>query len=162
MNDPEPDVLASLARWVCRYRVFTLGVSCAFLAASLAALWYGGSLTSGKIAGLESGRAQALAAGTPGQVGEMSVIAIFRPKVTAAPMSLGEVQAEMGRILAPLQDDVRVKSIVAPTGQIPALEQRMTNAQKRSAFAVIDLAGDFEAATRAYPAIRAQSGEPAR
>jgi RND superfamily putative drug exporter len=86
----------------------------------------------------------------------MSVIAIFRPKVTAAPMSLAEVQAEMGRILAPLQDDARVKSILAPTGQIPVLEQRMTNAQKRSAFAVIDLAGDFETATRAYPAVLAQ------
>jgi putative drug exporter of the RND superfamily len=160
MDNLEPGTLASLARWVCRYRVFTLGVSCAFMAASLAVLWYGGSLTSGKIEGLESGRAQALAAGTPGQVGEMSVIAIFRPKVTAAPMSLAEVQAEMGRILAPLQDDARVKSILAPTGQIPVLEQRMTNAQKSSAFAIIDLAGDFEAATRAYPAILAQLESP--
>jgi len=156
MDNLEPNVFAALGRWVCRYRVFILSVSAAFLVASLGALWYGGSLTSGKIEGLESGRAQALAAGAMGQVGEMSLIAIFRPKETGAQMSLGEVQAEMGRILAPLQDDVRVKSIVAPAGQIPMLEQRMTNSQKRSAFAVIDLSGDFEAATLAYPDILAQ------
>ncbi len=156
MNNLEPNFFASLGRWVCRYRRFTLIVAGAFMAASLGALWYGGSLTSGKIEGLESERAQALAAGVAGQVGEMSVIAIFRPKEADAQMSLAEVQAEMGRILAPLKDDGRVKSIVAPTGQIPMLEQRMTNAQQRSAFAIIGLSGDFETAMRAYPDILAQ------
>lgn len=156
MNNLEPTILASLGRWVCRYRVFTLSVSAIFLVAALGALWHGGSLTSGKIEGLESERAQALAAGVPGQVGEMSVIAIFRPKEAAAQMSLGEVQAEMGRILAPLKDDGRVKSIIAPTGQVPMLEQRMTNSQQRSAFAIIGLSGDFEAAMRAYPDLFAQ------
>jgi len=160
METLEPNVFASLGRWVCRYRVFTLSVSATFLVASLGALWHGGSLTSGKIEGLESERAQALAAGVAGQVGEMSVIAIFRPKQADAQMSLGEVQAEMGRILAPLKDDGRVKSIIAPTGQVPMLEQRMTNSQRRSAFAIINLAGDFEAAMRAYPDIfmQLQSG----
>ena len=80
METLEPNVFASLGRWVCRYRVFTLSVSATFLVASLGALWHGGSLTSGKIEGLESERAQALAAGVAGQVGEKSVIAIFRPK----------------------------------------------------------------------------------
>jgi RND superfamily putative drug exporter len=156
MDNLEPNVFASLGRWVCRYRVFTLSVSATFLVASLGALWHGGSLTSGKIEGLESERAQALAAGVAGQVGEMSVIAIFRPKGADSQMSLAEVQAEMGRILAPLKDDGRVKSIIAPTGQIPMLEQRMTNSQQRSAFAIIGLSGDFEAAMRAYPDILAQ------
>ncbi len=156
MNNPESNVFASLGRWVCRYRVFTLSVSATFLVAALGALWYGGSLTSGKIEGLESERAQALAAGVVGQVGEMSVIAIFRPKEADSQMSLVDVQAEMGRILAPLQGDGRVKSIIAPTGQIPMLEQRMTNPQTRSAFAVLELSGDFQAAMRAYPNIRTQ------
>jgi putative drug exporter of the RND superfamily len=142
----------ALGAKVHRYRWLILALSGAFLLASLAMLLRGGDLTGGTIHGIESERAQQIAASIQGRSADTTFVAVFRhPTLDARD---GAFHEAMQRALEPLRGDPSVQSILTPDDAGPFLAPGMINGPAHAGFALVSLGGDFKKALHAYPEVR--------
>ena len=148
-------MLEALGGFVYRRRWLILVLSFVFLAAAGALLARGGRLASGTIHGLESEQEAELAEAITGRPVETTLVVLFHA-TTDEP-----IDASITRALAPLRADPRVLHVVAPDDAGPVMGPRMRNAEARSAYALVTLAGDTVEATRAYPDVRREIADPA-
>jgi RND superfamily putative drug exporter len=144
----------ALGATIYRHRWLTLLLAGAFLLASLTTLFFGGDLTGGTIHGIESERAQTIAATIQGRSVETTFIAVFHhPTLDARD---GAFHEAMQRALEPLRADPAVQSILTPDDAGPFLAPGMINGAAHAGFALVSLRGDFKAALHAYPTVRAE------
>ncbi len=119
-------------------------------ALAAAALWRGGTLTTGATTGIEADVARRLIERELGYPGESSFLILFRsPRLEADdPRFL----AALSEALAPLRSDARVATVLAPDDAPPLVAERLRH--QRSALAIVTLHEDFVAASFTYPALR--------
>lgn len=147
-----------LGSFVYRRRWLTLGASASFLLLSLVVLFAGGQLTTGRIEGLESERAERAVAEVLGHTMDTTFVAVLH----AASMDPRnqDFQATVTEALAPLERDPRVLSVLTADNAPPALALDMVNPKARSVFALITLRGTFKEAVGEYAAVRAELTSP--
>src|ERR1700691_516757 len=142
----------ALGAKIHRYRWLTLALAGAFLVASLVVLFRGGDLTGGTIHGIESERAQQIAASIQGRSVATTFVAAFRhPPLDARDGAFDEA---IQRALEPLRSDPAVESILTPDDAGPFLAPGMINGPAHAGFALVSLGGDFKKALHAYPEVR--------
>jgi RND superfamily putative drug exporter len=142
----------ALGAKIHRYRWLTLALAGAFLITSLVILFRGGDLTGGTIHGIESERAQQIAASIQGRSTETTFVAVFRhPTLDARD---GAFHEAIQRALEPLRSDPAVQSILTPDDAGPFLAPGMINGPAHAGFVLVSLRGDFKAALHAYPKVR--------
>ncbi len=143
----------ALGATIYRHRWLTLVLAGAFLVGSLVVLFRGGDLTGGTIHGIESERAQQIAAAIQGRSVETTVIAVFHhPTLDARDAAFHE---QMQHALDPLRADPAVKAVITPDDAGPFLAPGMINGAAHEGFALVSLRGDFKTALHAYPRVRA-------
>ncbi len=118
---------------------------------ALVLLSRGGRLSTGVIHGLEAEHASALADAISGHSSDTTFVAIFESK-DARPGD-PKFDAALDRALRPLRRDPRVASVTAPSDLGP-LGAEMTNPDRRAAFAIVSVRGEFADAADAYPELR--------
>ena len=149
-----PFMFEALGATIYRYRWLTLLLAGGFLLASIAALLRGGDLTGGTIHGIESERAQQIAASIQGRSVETTFIAVFHhPTLDARD---GAFHQAMQQALEPLRADPAVAAVITPDDAGPFLAPGMINGAARAGFALVSLRGDFKEALHAYPEVRAR------
>src|ERR1700735_3270926 len=142
----------ALGAKIHRYRWLTLALAGAFLVASLVVLFRGGDLAGGTIHGIESERAQQIAASIQGRSVETTFLAVFHhPTLDARD---GAFRAAVPPAPDPLRADPAVEAIVTPDDAGPFLAPGMINGPAHAGFALVSLRGDFKAALHAYPKVR--------
>jgi len=144
--------LGRLGAFIFRRRWATLVVTGVFLLLSIVSLVRGGPLTSGDIPGLESKEADRAMEAITGRKLDTTMVVHFQ-HAELAPGGR-EFEAAMNAALAPLRGDPRVSSIVTPYDAPPPIAPRMLAPKKHAAFALVTLAGDFQAARAAYAGVR--------
>ncbi len=133
-------------------RAHVLGVALVLFILSVAIVFRGGRLTTGEIAGLESGEADLSLAGITGATEDVTVVVIFAsPTLDPHDSAFGEAR-ELA--LAPLRADSRVLRVMTADDAPPALRPLMQNAAARRETAFVALRGTFKEAATAYPAVR--------
>jgi RND superfamily putative drug exporter len=142
---------------VYRFRWLVLAGAGVFLAASLAVLLRGGTLTTGTIRGLEARDVLQIAAATTGYPTETSFVVLFED-TRAKPLDArdGAFHEAMQHALDPLRADAAVLSVATPDDAGPLLAPRMINGPAHAGFAIVTLKGDVKHALAAYPAVRAR------
>jgi RND superfamily putative drug exporter len=120
-----------------------------FLALAIAVVIHGGRLTAGEIDGLEAGRAEDLVEQVTGRSADTTEIVVFQ---FAQPRARAEAGAAIDRAVAPLRKDARVAAVVTPPTAGP-LGARMVAPDGRTGYALVTLAGTFQDAVAAYPAV---------
>jgi RND superfamily putative drug exporter len=147
----------ALGAAVYRFRWLVLAGAGVFLAASLAVLLRGGTLTTGTIRGLEARDVLQIAAATAGYPTESSFVVIFED-TRAKPLDArdGAFHEAMQHALDPLRDDPAVLSVTTPDDAGPLLAPRMINGPAHAGFAIVTLRGEVKRALAAYPAVRAR------
>ncbi len=133
-------------------RAHVLGVALVLFLLSVAIIVRGGRLTTGAIAGLESGEADLLLAGIAGATEDVTVVVVLSsPTLDPHDDAFGEAR---DLALAPLRTDPRVLRVMTANDAPPALRPVMQNAAARRETAFVALRGTFKEAATAYPAVR--------
>lgn len=147
----------ALGAAVYRFRWLVLAGAGVFLAASIAVLLRGGTLTTGTIRGLEARAVLQIAAATAGYPTETSFVVIFED-TRAKPLDArdGAFHEAMQHALDPLRAEAAVASVTTPDDAGPLLAPRMINGPAHAGFAIVTLRGDVKHALAAYPAVRAR------
>jgi uncharacterized membrane protein YdfJ with MMPL/SSD domain len=145
---------ASLGSFIHRRPWLTLLASAVFLVASLIVLLRGGRLAGAGISGIEADRAQAVVDAIAGRTEETTVAVVFE----SADLSPTDVEfaAAMQRALAPLRHDPHVASVTTPDEAPPPMQERLRNADARTALAFVTMAGRLEDGLAAWPSLRKQ------
>src|SRR6202165_3416251 len=141
--------------FVYRFRGRMLGVSGLLLAASIVALFNGGTTKNSGGGDTESGRAVALMQSQLPQNGAgSSFVLVFGSQ--AMPVQDPAFKPAVLAALQPLQDDARVKSIETPF-DVPAEQARaMTSTDGHHVFALVTLKDDYGTARQYYTQLRAK------
>src|SRR6202165_5752994 len=141
--------------FVYRFRGRMLGVSGVLLAASIVALFNGGTAKNSGGGNTESGRAVALMQSQLPQNGAgSSFVLVFGSQ--AMPVQDPAFKPAVLAALQPLQDDARVKSIETPF-DVPAEQARaMTSTDGHHVFALVTLKDDYGTARQYYTQLRAK------
>ena len=152
IEETPPAMFEALGAFVFRYRWLVLGASSAFLAVALVVLARGADLAAGEIYGLEAGRAQAIADRVTGHPADTTFLAVFHDHTRDAREHA--FLADMEDALAPLYDDPRVLSVLAPQDLPAPLSARMVDAPGSTAYALVTLRGTFQHALKDYAVVR--------
>src|SRR5271170_242271 len=147
-------MFAALGRLIYRRRWLTLAASGLFLLLSLAMIARGGKLTGASFGDSEAERTETLVAEVVGHRTNATFVAIFHSD-TLDPRT-EPFQRAMKAALAPLSGAPGVLDVMGPDEAPPALGVAMVNGPKKSAVAMVGLAGDFKDVLSAYPAVRAR------
>src|SRR6202165_2313351 len=141
--------------FVYRFRGRMLGVSGLLLAASIVALFNGGTTKNSGGGNTESRRAGALMQSQLPQNGAgASFVLVFGSQ--AMPVQDPAFKPAVLAALQPLQDDARVKSIETPF-DVPAEQVRaMTSTDGHHVFALVTLKDDYGTARQYYTQLRAK------
>jgi RND superfamily putative drug exporter len=143
---------AALADLALRHSRAVLAATACIVVLAVAALFWGGRLTAGATAGVESEGAQQLLEREVAYAGDSSFVVLFEsPKW---PATDPRFDAALRSALAPLRADPRVRSVVAPDDAAAPVALRLRSGSY--ALAVVALNGDFTTAAALYPAIRAK------
>lgn len=141
-----------LGRLALRHRRGVLVASALTLALAVAALVRGGALSSGATRGIEADDAQRLIEQELAFPGESSFLILFGGRQLAA--SDPRFTAALRAALAPLREDPRVRTVLAPDDAPAPIAERLVSASGDHALAVVTLRDDFPIAGRYYPALR--------
>ncbi|HXM51732.1 MAG TPA: MMPL family transporter [Candidatus Binatus sp.] len=142
-------------QFVYRFRWPVLGVSGLLLAASILALFNGGTAKNSGGSNTESGRAVALMQSQLPQNGAGSSFVLVFGSQTLGVQDPAFKQAVL-TALQPLKDDPRVKSIETPF-DVPAEQARaMTTTDGHQVFALVTLKDDYPTARQYYTELRAK------
>ncbi len=147
-----------LAAFIHRRRWWTLAASLLFLAASIAVVFRGGRLTGGSFGDREAEKTQRLVEEVLGHSTDTTFVVVFHGD--ALDPHEEPFRRAMKAALDPLASDPAVLSIVTAENAPLSLAPEMVNAKAKSALALISLKGDFKAALRGYPAVRARLRSP--
>src|ERR1700694_1472664 len=141
--------------FVYRFRWLMLGVSGLLLAASIVALFNGGTTKNSGGGNTESGRAVALMQSQLPQNGAGSSFVLVFGSQAMGVQDPAFKQAVL-TALQPLKDDVRVKSIQTPF-DVPADQARaLTTTGGHQVFALVTLNDDYSTARQYYTQLRAK------
>jgi RND superfamily putative drug exporter len=146
--------LSGLGRFVYRHRWFTLISAGAFLVVSLVSLLRGGDLTTGTITGIEADDARQLLQKVPGHPGPTTFLILFRSD-HLSPTSV-EFRDAMQKTAEPLRKNPHILTVQTPVDAPEQLADQMMNKERRTAFAIVTLAGDTKHALQNYTGIRAE------
>ncbi len=145
-------------RWVYAHRRAVLAVSAAFLLASLAALFVGGRLTTGRIHGIEGDTAAELVDRELPQAGASGLTVVFAHPdwTTDDPRFQDAVRAS----LAPLRRHPSVLRVRSPFDEdvAPVEASTMQSLDSHHAIATVALHHEATLDTRGYPALRQSIG----
>ena len=141
--------------FVYRFRWLMLAVSGLLLAASIVALFNGGTTKNSGGGNTESGRAVALMQSQLPQNGAGSSFVLVFGSQTM-PVQDPAFKPAVLAALQPLQDDARVKSIETPF-DVPAEQARaMTSTDGHHVYALVTLTDDYATARQYYTQLRAK------
>jgi RND superfamily putative drug exporter len=141
-----------LGRLAVRRRWSVLTASALVLVLAVLVLLRGGALSSGTTEGIESETAQRLVERQLAYPGDSSFTILFRN-----PRQVVSDEAYLSALrtaLAPLRDDPRVRSVLAPDEAPPPVAAHLVSADGHAALAVVTLQDDFPRAAAAYAALR--------
>ena len=139
---------------IYRHRWLTLLLAGAFLLASAAMLLRGGDLSGATIHGIETERAQQIAAAIQGRSVDTTFIAVFHHKTLDARDSA--FHEAMQKALETVKKDPAVQAVITPDDAGPFLAPGMINGSAHAGFALVSLKGDFKDALHAYPHVRSE------
>ena len=141
--------------FVYRFRWPMLGVSGLLLAASIVALFNGGTTKNSGGENSESGRAAALMQSQLPQNGAGSSFVLIFGSQTM-PVQDPAFKPAVLTALQPLQDDPRVKSVETPFDVTPEQARAMTSTDGHHVFALVTLKDDYATARQYYTQLRAK------
>jgi len=141
-----------LAHLALRRHRTILWCSAVVLAVSAAVLAYGGKLGSGTTKGIEAAIVQEALGRELAYPGDSSFLVLFHS--ASLDWRDPRYREELGKALAPLRADPRVRSVLAPDDAPPLAAERMVSADRRSTLAVVTLRDAYFAAAVAYPELR--------
>jgi RND superfamily putative drug exporter len=128
-----------------------LAASAVVLALSGLVLWYGGAFTSGMTAGIESADVQELLGRELAYPADSSFIILFRSGLDWAEPRYRE---ELGKVLAPIRADPRVRNVLAPDDAPQLVAKRLVSEDRHKTLVVVTLREAYFAAEAAYPELR--------
>ena len=145
-------MFAALARLMYRRRWWTLGASGLVLIGVIAALKWGGTLTTGAIEGTETEHTQRLVEGVAGLSGDSVIAAV----VGSDEWKFNEpaFRQALGATVEQLKRDPVVQSLSSPLEGPPLLALRFLSEDAHRALVLVRLKGDLRVAARAFPRIR--------
>jgi RND superfamily putative drug exporter len=135
-----------------------LGVALLLLLGSLGVILRGGRLTTGAIAGMESGAADLAQRRITGATEDVTMVLVMS-SATLDPRDAAFTEAR-DAALAPLRADPHVLRVLTVDDAPPAVRPMMQNGSARRETAFVALRGDFKEAAAAYPAVRAKLSSP--
>src|SRR5713226_5722879 len=141
--------------FVYRFRWPMLGVSGLLLAASIVALFNGGTTKNSGGGNTESGRAAALIQSQLPQNGAGSSFVLILGSQTM-PVQDPAFKPAVLSALQPLQDDARVKSIETPFDVTDVQARAMMSTDGHHVFALVTLRDDYATARQYYTQLRAK------
>lgn len=144
--------LARLAQFVFRRRVLVLVASALVVLAAAMTIARGGRLSSGDTEGLESERAKRVLEQELGVAGDASFTVLLSPRPGLAE---SERIPALSEALAPLREDPRVRSVLAPDALPPAIASKMIS-PGGDALAVVTMRDGFREAAAQYPELKRQ------
>lgn len=149
-----PGPLAAWASLMHRRRAAVLAASATVLAASLAALLAGGTLSTGAIEGIESDVARRQLETSLGLPGDASFTVVFSsPTLRADEKPFADA---LRAALAPVRADPRVERVLAPVDLPELVAAPLRSADGHHALAVVQLKDELRLAARHYPSLRAK------
>jgi RND superfamily putative drug exporter len=154
VDHPSGGRSGGLGGFIYRRRLWVLGLSGICLLLAILALLRGGPLTTGRIVGLESERAAAVADEANAHSERLLVIAVMESP-DLDPRDPG-FRAAMTQALAPIRADPHVQSVLAPDLLPSFLTAELLSPKFHAALAIITLRGPYDDAEAAYPALRAR------
>ena len=145
-------MLLWLAHLALRRSRAILVSSALVLAAAVLVLVRGGAFTSGATEGIESAVVQETLGRELGYPADSSFIILFRSR--DLDWRDPRYAEELGKALAPLRADPRVRAVVAPDDAPPLVAKRLVSEDRRRTLAVVTLRDTYFAAEAAFPSIR--------
>ncbi|MFO0761449.1 MAG: MMPL family transporter [Byssovorax sp.] len=147
-------MFTALAAFILRRRWWTLAASALFLAASIAMIVRGGTLTGGTFGDREAERTQHAVDQVLGRATDTTFLAIFHSD--ALDPRDPRFQAAMTSALAPLADHPDVLSVMTPDTAPITLAPSLVNETTKTAIAMVSMKGNFKEALSRYPGVRAR------
>ncbi|WP_225414617.1 MMPL family transporter [Stigmatella hybrida] len=143
----------ALARAIHHHRGLVFVASAVFLALAVAALVYGGRLSTGVIEGTEAEQAQQLAAATTVGSSDTTLAVVFHSDTlrSASP----EFQEALKATLEAAAKLPTVEGVLSPLGAPKAVAAQLQAGTGHDTLALVRLKGDIREATRAFPEVRA-------
>ena len=134
-----------------RYRAI-LASSAVVLGLTGLVLWHGGSFTSGMTQGIESAVVQETLSRELAYPADSSFIILFRSR--ELDWRDPRYPEALGKALAPLRADPRVRAVLAPDDAPPLVAKRLVSEDRRRALVIVTLREAYFAAEAAYPSLR--------
>jgi uncharacterized membrane protein YdfJ with MMPL/SSD domain len=143
----------ALARAVHHHRGLVFVASAGFLALAVAALVYGGRLSTGVIEGTEAEQAQQLASATTVGSSDTTLAVVFHSDTLRS-----DSPAFQDALKATLEAAAKlptVEGVLSPLGAPKAVAAQLQADTGHDTLALVRLKGDIREATRAFPEVRA-------
>jgi RND superfamily putative drug exporter len=151
-------MFVSLAGFIHRRPRLTLVACTLFLAASIAMVVRGGTLTGGSFGDREAAQTQRLVEEVLEHSTDATFVAVFHSDTLDPEQQ--PFRDAMREALAPLASDPDVVAVLTPDRAPPLMALEMVNAKAKSALAMITLKGNFKEAIARYPIVRAHLHSP--
>lgn len=135
-----------------RHRVI-LASSAVVLAFAGVVLWHGGNFASGTTEGIESSVVQEVLGRELAYPGDSSFLILFRSR--DLDWRDPRYRAALGKALAPLRADPRVRAVLAPDDAPQLVAEKLVSKDRHKTLVVVTLREAYFAAAAAYPELRA-------